>query len=271
MSSPTYRAVGRSFTVELPDGHVADHVEAALVDLRSSTSDGPVLRYWIRPTADGWYAVGREEETLRPTTNLDGAFGTLLWDVNQQAVRSAGTDDLVIHAGAVATAHAGVLLPGVSGAGKSSVTAGLVRRGLDYLSDELAIVAPDTLTMRAYAKPITLEAGGGSNFPDLVSVKPPLMEVHLPATRLRAGSLVATAPVSAVVFPTFRAEGPTELTRLSPSVSLGHLAASMMRPRDGSVLPQLAELVGRCRCFALTYADLSAACDLVIAALEEDM
>ena len=48
--------------------------------------------------------------------------------------------DLVFHAGAVSDGRTAVLLPAASNHGKSTLTAALVRDGLQYLTDEAAAV-----------------------------------------------------------------------------------------------------------------------------------
>ena len=50
-----------------------------------------------------------------------------------------------------------VIVAGNSGRGKSTLTAALVRRGLAYLSDELAIVDPATREVSAYPKALELD------------------------------------------------------------------------------------------------------------------
>jgi hypothetical protein len=50
-------------------------------------------------------------------------------------------------------------LPGASGAGKTSLVAGLVREGWSYLSDEAAPIDPETMLVEAYPKPLSIKPG----------------------------------------------------------------------------------------------------------------
>lgn len=63
------------------------------------------------------------------------------------------TKPLVLHAGAIAKNGRGVLLVGPDGAGKSTLTLGLVNRGFRYLSDEYGIIDLDTGLLRYHPAP----------------------------------------------------------------------------------------------------------------------
>lgn len=63
------------------------------------------------------------------------------------------TKPLLLHAGAIAKNSRGVLLVGPDGAGKSTLTLGLVERGFRYLSDEYGIIDLDTGLLRYHPAP----------------------------------------------------------------------------------------------------------------------
>ena len=73
---------------------------------------------------------------------------------------------LAIHAGAVRKGDACVLLPAKSGGGKSTLTAALVHSGLDYLTDEVALLLP--------------AEGGIRGLPLSMSLKEPVWELLSP-------------------------------------------------------------------------------------------
>lgn len=62
---------------------------------------------------------------------------------------------MLMQAGAVAIDGAGVLIPGSSRAGKSSLTMSLLLRGGGYLSDEVGVVTKDTHEILAFPKPLS--------------------------------------------------------------------------------------------------------------------
>ena len=64
-------------------------------------------------------------------------------------------DKTFIHAGAVAHEGRGIIFPGASFAGKTTLVAALVRAGAVYYSDEFAVFDSDGL-LHPYAKPLSL-------------------------------------------------------------------------------------------------------------------
>lgn len=65
-----------------------------------------------------------------------------------------------VHAGAVAHEGRGMIFPGHSFAGKTTLVAALVRAGAMYYSDEFAVIDEDGL-IHPYAKPLSLRDGTG--------------------------------------------------------------------------------------------------------------
>lgn len=66
-------------------------------------------------------------------------------------------DGLLFHAAALAYHGQGILIPGNIGAGKSTFTAWLLSKGLNYLSDELVYVPCGTATLQPFTRPLHLK------------------------------------------------------------------------------------------------------------------
>ena len=70
------------------------------------------------------------------------------------------TGHLLLHAGGSAgTDGRTVVVHGVSGAGKTTLTAALVQAGLAYVTDETVCLDPDTLVIEPFPKPLTVKPG----------------------------------------------------------------------------------------------------------------
>src|SRR3989337_610946 len=96
-----------------------------------------------------------------PTTSqacLTASLRCLLWHINKRVVEETSRLTLV-HAGGLELDGQGIVMPAVMESGKTTTTAGLLRRGLRYLSDEIVAVDPDSLTLLAYPKALTVEPG----------------------------------------------------------------------------------------------------------------
>lgn len=76
------------------------------------------------------------------------------------AVHASGV--LFVHAGAVAWRGVGIVLPGRSMAGKSTLVRALVEAGAEYYSDEYAVLDPRG-SLHPYPKPLSIRRRDGSN------------------------------------------------------------------------------------------------------------
>jgi hypothetical protein len=74
---------------------------------------------------------------------------------------------LAIHAGVVALDGRAILVAGRSGRGKTTLVLGMLRRGLDLLSDELALIGPDQRTVLAYPRGLHIRPQALELFPEL--------------------------------------------------------------------------------------------------------
>ena len=104
-----------------------------------------------------WYHLGLDGDELAVGPDAGDLVDQLLFAVSAAAFACAHTH-LLVHAGAVvAPDGTAVLLPGPSGAGKTTLVAGLVRAGFGYLSDEAGAIDPATLCVHAFARPLGLK------------------------------------------------------------------------------------------------------------------
>jgi hypothetical protein len=161
-----------------------------------------IVRSNDRPTLDrvrdtyGWFAVGGRTVTGRGplatvevaclvaadggATIVDADGRATLWEARDQPLIAlfdaivAGiiaalsrTGILAIHAGVVGLDGRAVLIAGRSGRGKTTLVLGLLRRGLDLMSDELALVAVDDRTILAYPRGLHIRPAALGLFPEL--------------------------------------------------------------------------------------------------------
>ena len=68
-------------------------------------------------------------------------------------------DAIFVHAGVVADGERGLVLPGASFAGKTTLVAALVRAGATYFSDEYAVLDPKG-RVHPYPRPLGIRANG---------------------------------------------------------------------------------------------------------------
>ncbi|MEW5957639.1 MAG: hypothetical protein AB1801_07945 [Chloroflexota bacterium] len=189
----------------------------------------------------------------------------------------------LLHAGAVAREGTGIILPGISGNGKSSLTLALVQHGFTYFSDELAVVDPVTAQLHPFPKPFSLK--DPLIFPDLArrhniwfgpdptaaasrrAVDPeykPVWYVH-PEDVTPQPLTDKPAPIRYIIFPKYEPEKKPELQPLSPNQVMRKLVENSVNfaalGPDG--LPLLGRLVKEGRSFTMTTNGPQATAELI--------
>jgi hypothetical protein len=216
--------------------------------------------------------VDRVRSIDTPTSSI--AFAQLLFDLNQAAIDAAEQPALV-HAAAATSPTGAILLPGGMGAGKSTLVAGLVPRGLGYLTDEVAAIGPDGLVC-AYPKHLSLGERTSPVLAELDACVPNDPDGLLggrrlvPPSCLRGGGVGVAMTPRLVVLPEFTPGASTHLEPLSAPEALFALAAHTFRlDRDPArSLSTLEAVVAACACFRLVSGDLDRACELVLGLLD---
>ena len=191
---------------------------------------------------------------------------------------------LAVHAGAVVDGGEAAIVVGSSGAGKTTLTLGLVRRGLGFLSDELAVIETSTRVVVPYRRslhirPETVELvreleflrsrprhvlGGGIEW----ELGPDELEEHFPGARAGAAPLGAVLALDG-------APDPSHAGRLTPIPSALAAMELLRNTWKASVdfegtMGATARLLGGARCARLEVGELEPTLDRVTAWLRED-
>jgi hypothetical protein len=188
--------------------------------------------------------------------------------INAAAVEALDTSYLLIHAGAVAFADQGLLLPAAAGSGKTTLVAGLVAAGFQYLSDEVGVFDPETLQLLPFAKRLSIKHGGSralsGMYPELST-----QALCLRSGRERIWSLAPPAdawpsrPVTLryVVVPKYVAGARTELAPMSRTAALSHVVeqSHRLQAHGPTRMSRLIEAVQAADCYRLTMGNLQQA------------
>lgn len=199
--------------------------------------------------------------------DLDALLRMVAVEVNSRAVR--GCPDLLVHSACVSRGGAGVALADRSGGGKSTLTAACLARGWEYVTDEALRLRADGLVL-PYPKPLNLSrsstAAIGMSPASTTGEQEVLWSVDDLGARARRQPLALTdvvllqrsaSHVEPRLTPLHVADGFTGLLRLA----FNHHAAPAQR------IELLAAAVARARVWRLSYAEASAAAELLTTAL----
>lgn len=184
-------------------------------------------------------------------------------------------DRYLLHAGAVSRNEKGIILPGPSESGKSSLSLALTSKGYRYLSDELAVLDPSSGELHPFPKPVSIK--DKSVFPDIVQNdnfwlgpengdegnERPVWYVH--PEDVASGSISPPVPVRYIIFPRYNPDEAPRLQALRPDEALRKLIDNSVNfarfGRNG--LRLLSALVADARCFSLSVNGLAATTSLI--------
>lgn len=272
----TYRVLSYYFSLQWNRTKIGRYLHRVLEDFsvppdpgerRSPPTPGMPSAYRLvdfGPSTSGRYSLLYPEAPLITSDHVSDILEHLFWHVNSEAIRRTG-DFLLVHAGAVVTpSGSGILLPGDSGAGKTTLVAGLLRAGFGYLSDEAGAIDPVTGRLYPYPKALTLKKHPADLFPGLpLNGQGGLVRGvwHVRADDIRPGATVGPSDVRFIVAPRYQVGASTELIPLGRAEGVAELARSTLNLSTyrSRALPLLARVVRGADCYRLVSGDVDGA------------
>ena len=197
----------------------------------------------------------------------------LEWALNVAVARYL-PDYYQVHAAVVCRGGAGVILPGSPGSGKSTLAAGLLARGWKYLSDEFALIEPESRLLMPYPKAICVKAGSFNVLGELglpldldrilhKGAKGPVS--LLDPLAVRGDAVAACSRPRFIVFPRYVPGASPSIEPMRPARAAFELIQVSFNfakfRRAGFAL--VAALCRRADCLSLTCGDLGATCVLL--------
>ncbi|MGA2087998.1 MAG: HprK-related kinase A [Stellaceae bacterium] len=208
------------------------------------------------------------QEHFKPLP-ADQALALVEWGLNY-AIAGLAHHYLIVHAAAVEKNGRVAILPGSPGAGKSTLTAGLIHRGWRLLSDELALIRRHDGKVVPLARPVNLKnqsidlmrrfaPGAVFSAPAFDTVKGTVALMRAPEESL--ARVDEAAPPGWIVFPQWRQGDPARLSPFSRPAGLVEIAHNSMNyslhGEDGFEL--LAGIFADSFCYRFSYGDLNEA------------
>lgn len=221
----------------------------------------PAWRPWaqrIRFFADG----------TEPFNSAPAALGLaqLEWGMNW-VYAHLFTRHLLLHSGALERSGVGLLLVASPGSGKSTLTAALSQRGFRVLSDEFGSLRLADRMLLPLVKPVALKNASVkliAGWSDAAQFGPTFLNTHkgdvthLALTEDTVRRRNEPAKPGLIVFPTWQAGQPVELTRVMPARALSELAHNSFNfgLLGKAAFDAACDLVSSCECYRLTYGRL---------------
>jgi HprK-related kinase A len=195
------------------------------------------------------------------------------WAVNWEVPRLM-PEYLQLHASSMEVDGVGVIFPGGSGRGKSTLTAGLLAHGWRYLCDEFALIHAETLQLHPFPRAICIKKGSSPVMDALGlrlqggfhSIKHTKGRVgFLCPVDVRADAVGGVCPIRYVIFPQYVAGAvPTlkPIGRAEAAFALHEVCWNLLSCRALG-LDVLADMVRGAMCYRLTCGEIRATCQLV--------
>lgn len=180
------------------------------------------------------------------------------------ADRSQG--GLALHAAGVSSAGRGLLIPGATRSGKSTLAAWLLHIGLDYLSDEMVFIPTGTSQLEGYPRPVCLKP---NSWPVLEGIFDPSPArdhaLHtswadiVPPAMLGKGQVIQAAQLDRLIFPHYQEQSEGLVERLSKAQAGLALMECLVNGRN---LPEhgfaeIVRLVQVAPAYRLIYSDFT--------------
>lgn len=274
-----FRALGFDFAVRTSDGVLGRYVERILSALAVDDEGPPRHLYslWERsPRARHPWVLYLDDRREVAARTAPTALSFLLWNINRQVVEAS--DRLVlVHAAGVERAGRAVLMPAPMEAGKTTLAAGLVDRGLGYLTDEAVALDPATGLVHPYPKPLTIAGGSRRLFEHLDPPVEPAVERYtgwswqVPPDAIRPGATAAPCRPATVILPEYREGARTRMVPISRGEALVALCenAFNLERMGRRGFEALGRAVSDCACYRLVSGDLESACEAVLGVAAE--
>jgi hypothetical protein len=266
-------AAGYRFRIEGDPARLGRHLTSYLTPFRVAPGHAaPMPTYRVAYAADhrargtvvpAPYFLALDGEELRSSRSPGLVVDYALWLISQHTIAQI-SDRIAIHAAVASLDGAGVIMPAPANSGKSTLAAGLVDAGFGYLSDEMALINPDSAQVDPYPRALWVDRRSVALIPGLTErvdselTDPDAREIHVRPDDIRPEAIGGSSPVRLVVAPRYEAGATTAAQPMGRAEAVQYLIVNSPNiGRFGSAgLAVLARVVRGAACYRLTVGDL---------------
>ena len=216
----------------------------------------------------GKFLIIHNEEILYSCRKVSELAPLVISEITRLAYQR--TDFLMVfHSAVVGNEQSCIILPGLSGVGKSTLTAALVHSGFDYFTDEVALLKRHTHKVL----PIPTSIGIKENSWEVLSpIYPVINKLPIysgienrrirfltPAPNSIASSLREGKPAQSVIFPKYIPNRSTSIQQLGKVETLKQLAEVGYQTRnelDPEKVNELVKWISGIHCYQIQYSSL---------------
>ena len=261
---PTYVVsfAGQSLAIEYPSS-----IGALIEFLYQDTNADPVA------TPDVTLAIDADGDQLtlqQGTQNLyrgsdESELATTLIQQTIYHLIDKNKDGMALHAAALSKNGKGIILPGASGRGKTTLSTWLATKGYNYLTDEYVFIRENTNIIQAFSRPPNIKVKGIDALDSYFDINAhedqtirSSQVAMIPPRLLNPNNKKEEAVVSLIVFPNYKESSEFELEKLSKARAGLTLMECLVNARNlnGHGFNEAARLVRDTPAYRLTYSSV---------------
>lgn len=214
MATAYLRLGSRAVAVEFPDG--AEPVVRPFLPAADRGVAELVARFDLRQPASDRWEVWSDGEALGDAALLGDALNRVLIAAHGRLVEALPTDNAAMHAAGLVVKGSGLLMPGASRGGKSTLVSRMLGLGFGYMTDDVSFVDAQG-NLSAPFRPLTVRIDTWDEMQARGNRRPGLPLAD--GRRLVAVEPAADAsyPIRVIVLPRFEAGAALGLDLLSPA------------------------------------------------------
>ncbi len=169
---------------------------------------------------------------------------------------------VLLHAALLSRAGKGILLPGKTGQGKSTLAAWLIHQGFDYLTDELVYIPDGSSECHGLTRPLNLKSGARPLLQTVFGLpeeNPTIWRSSnvdlIPPELLGPVQVLREAPLHTILFPNFQPQATFELQPLSRAQAGLALMQCLINARNlpEHGFPEITRLSRQVPAYRITY------------------
>ncbi len=211
-----------------------------------------------------WQCIS-EAKCIYTSDKIEDTANFLMGEVVFHLIQN-NDSHLAVHAGYVSDAQGGIMIPGESGHGKSSLTFWMAQNGYQYHTDELILLETSSTNVKAFTRPFNIKNYGLdaiSQLTDLDQLGNQVLRgnfVHMISHRAINPNFTSQTPdLTRILFPRYRKDAANTITPLSKALAGIELMKSNVIARNlpGHGFDQLLSIVRAAQAFRLDYNNFS--------------
>ncbi len=254
---------GHAVRIESNDPEVDAMLGFMFDDIPDQAVEHVEAHFTLQPLSDNpqCWEVLKDQQQLFEKASLTDTANFLMGEVVYHLIEN-NHDYMAIHAALLSNENGGILVPGESGNGKSSLAIWMTLNGYHYHTDELVLIKSGSLETRVFTRPFNIKSHGRqaiAQLMDLDKLQPSIEQgdfiTMIPHRALNPEFLSESPPVSCILFPKYDKDADNTLTRLSGAAAGIELMKTHVIARNlpGHGFGQLLEIVKNVPAYKLNY------------------